>query len=108
MGGCFLPGYRLLANPPGADLSGLLAKISKDPANWNLLSRSGYIQFGKGPDMDYDPVCFDITSREKGREYPIVKLDHEEILCNDRLKIVSQLAPSFEQLVLRTIGEPAN
>ena len=104
----YLPDYTLLANPPGADLSGLLAKISKDPAIWDLLSRSGYIQFGKGPDMDYDPVCFDLTSRKKGGESRIVKPDHEEILCNDRLKIVAELAPSFERLVSETIGQVAN
>ena len=55
--------------------------------------------------MDYDPVCFDLSSRKKGGEYRIIKIDHEEILCNDRLRIVSELAPTFEQLVLKTIEQ---
>jgi len=100
-----LTDYRLIANPPGTDLSGLIGKISKDPAIWNCLSHSGYIQFGKGPDMDYDPVCFDLRSRTKDGDYRIVKIDHEEILCNNRLKVVAELAPSFEQLMQRTVEQ---
>jgi hypothetical protein len=98
---------RLLANPPGISLEGLLKEMSRDAAIWGALLPAGYIQFGKGPDIDYDPVCFDITSRNKDREYRIVKIDHEEILCNDRVKVVSQLAPSFESFLLETI-ERAN
>jgi len=65
--------------------------------------KNGFIPFGKGPDIDYDPVCFNLTRRKKNREFAIVKLDHEEILCNERIKRVAQLAPSFEQLVVQTI-----
>ena len=57
--------------------------------------------------MDYDPVCFDIRSRTKSKDYRIVKIDHEEILCNHRVKVVAELAPSFERLMLQTI-ERAN
>ncbi len=97
--------FRLLPNPPGSDLKGLQEEIiTRDPAIWDCLSKSGYMQFGKGPDMDYDPVCFDLSSRTKNGDYRVVKVDHEEILCNDRLKVVAQLAASFEDLVLETIG----
>lgn len=57
--------FTLLANPPGPDLSGLLQQMSRDTALWDSLLPAGYIQFGKGPDIDYDPVCFDIKSRKK-------------------------------------------
>ena len=68
------------------------------------LLEAGYIQFGRGPDSDFDPVCFDLKSRKKyNRECKIVKLNHEEILCNNRIKVVSELAASFEQLVRNTI-----
>ena len=96
---------RLLANPPGPDLSGLLQQMSRDPALWSSLLPAGYIQFGRGPDMDYDPVCFDIKSRKKNGECRIVKIDHEEILCNNRVKLVAELAPSFRELVIRTIDQ---
>jgi len=95
--------YRLVANPPGADLSGLLREISRDSGLWDSLLPAGFIRFGKGPDMDYDPVCFDIKKRTKNGDYRVVKIDHEEILCNCRVKVVAELAPSFEELMRRTI-----
>ena len=101
-----LQSYRLLANPAGPALSGLLEEMSKDSAIWNSLRAAGYAQFGKGPDMDYDPVCFDFARRDKNQDCRIVKIGHEEILCHDRVKVIAELAPSFEQLVLRTIYRP--
>jgi hypothetical protein len=41
--------WRLLANPPGSDLSGLFQQISLDPALWASLLPAGYVQFAKGP-----------------------------------------------------------
>jgi hypothetical protein len=95
--------FRLLANPLGPDLSGLAASITADRRLQESLVPAGYMQFGQGPDIDYDPVCFDIKSRSKNGDYRIVKIDHEEILCNFRVKVVSELAPSFYELVRRTI-----
>ena len=95
--------YRLHANPPGPGLSGLLDRILGDKFLSGFLLKNGFIPFGKGTDMDYDPVCFDLKARKKNREFEIVKLDHEEILCNERIRVVERLAPSFEQLVIQTI-----
>jgi hypothetical protein len=95
--------YRLLANPPGPTLGGLLRQMSQAPALWEALIPAGYIQFGKGPDFDYDAVCFDIKTRKQGGDCRIVKIDHEQILCYNRVKVVAELAPSFYQLVLQTI-----
>jgi hypothetical protein len=72
--------YRLLANPPGPTLGGLLRQMSQAPAIWASLVPAGFIQFGKGADLDYDPVCFDIKSRKRGGDCRIVKIDHEQIL----------------------------
>jgi hypothetical protein len=94
---------RLLANPPGPDLGALFQEISGDPKLWKYLREAGYVQFGRGPDMDYDPVCFDTNSSKNSKAYKIVKIDHEEILCNGRVKIVGELAPSFRDLMLLTI-----
>ena len=99
--------YSLMANPIGPDLEGFFGEISRDRGLWDALIPAGYIRFGKGPDMDYDPVCFAMNSRKKSREMRVVKIDHEEILCNFRIKVVAELAPSFEALVLQTI-ESAN
>lgn len=95
--------YRLVANPPGPDLKGLLSEVARDEFMWKHLLRAGYIRFGKGPDMDYDPVCFDLSGRRKNKDYRIVKLDHEQILCNERTKIVAELANGFEELITETI-----
>jgi len=95
--------YRLLANPPGSDLSGFFQQMSNAPDIWSALLPGGFLPFGKGPDMDYDPVCFDVKSRKQGGDCRIVKIDHEEILCNHRVNVVSELAPSFHQLVLQTV-----
>jgi hypothetical protein len=103
----YLPSFSLLANPPGPDLGSLLKEITRDKGLWESLDPAGYIQFGRGPDIDYDPVCFDIKSRTKNKDYRIVKIDHEEILCNWRVKVVAEVAPSFEKLVQQTI-ESAN
>ena|SRR6185437_15603060 len=97
--------YRLLPNPPGPDFSGLFLQISGDPAFWELLPQNGYLQFGRGSDADYDPVCFDLSARKQNGEYAIVKIDHEEILCNHRIKIVQEMAASFRDLVLQTIKD---
>jgi hypothetical protein len=48
---------------------------------------------------------FEVAEEKSGildREAP-----HEEILCNERIKVVAELAPTFEQL-LRTTIEAAN
>jgi hypothetical protein len=95
--------YRLLANPPGDDFNGLFQQMTNDPFLWDALLPAGYIPFGKGPELDYDPVCFDIKTRKQGDDCRIVKIDHEEILCNNRVKVVAELAPSFYQLILQTI-----
>jgi hypothetical protein len=100
-----LQSCRLLANPPGRDLGGLFEQMSKDAFLWNCLLRAGYIRFGLGTDIDYDPVCFDISSRKKNRDCRIVKIDHEQILCNDRVKVIAEIAPSFESLVVRAIDQ---
>jgi hypothetical protein len=93
--------FTLMANPPGPSLNRLL---ERDPHLWGFLLKRGFIQFGKGPGGDYDPVCFDFGSRKKkGRDFRIVKIDHEEILCYERLKVSKELAPSFEELVRATI-----
>ena len=89
---------RLLANlPPG--LRGLTAGITNDPVLFETLLTAGFVQFGKGWDMDYDPVCFDLHGRQADGDCRVVKFDHEEILCNRHLEEVSELAPSFRRLV---------
>jgi hypothetical protein len=63
-----------------------------------LLLPTGYIQIGRPATGSFDAVCFEISSNQN-REYRIVQADHEEILCNLRVKIREELWPSFRKLV---------
>lgn len=57
--------------------------------------KNGYIQFGRLVSGSYDPICFDARKSEPNREFSIVRLDHEQILCNDRINVVEKVAESF-------------
>ena len=96
--------FTLFPNHAKSGLSGWLRETSRDKFLWDFLIRSGFIPFAKGPDMDYDRVCFDIGARKKSGDYRIVKIDHEAALCNSRLKIVAELSPTFRDLVQQTIA----
>jgi hypothetical protein len=95
--------YRLLSNPPSASLHGLKSAMFRDEFLSSVLLRHGFIQFGKGPDVNYDPVCFDTSQRRSRDEMAVVRLDHEEILCYERIVVVERLAASFRELVEETI-----
>jgi len=91
--------FRIYPNPPGADLSAFLSNMLRDDAIFEACVKSGFVPFGKGSDLRYDPVCFDMNKGTHGRRFSIVKLDHEQILCNSRVKVVEHLAKDFGALV---------
>jgi SMI1/KNR4 family protein SUKH-1 len=64
-----------------------------------LLLPSGYIQIGRPGSGDFDAVCFDLNDHQQNREYPIVRVSHEEILCNSRIKILQKLWHSFRNFI---------
>jgi hypothetical protein len=57
--------------------------------------RAGYIQFARPATGNYDPICFDARRTATNREFPIVRLDHEELLCHDRIHVSEKVAESF-------------
>lgn len=76
------------------------ARIFMDGFLSGHLMRNGYIQIGHPLSYNYDPVCFDTKQASKhGCECPLVQISHEEILCNSKLKVVREIAPSFLELV---------
>lgn len=96
---------RLLANPGTSDFAGLTEQIFRDEGLVESLIPGGFVQFGKGPGVNYDPVCFDLRGRRrKDGDYRVVRLDHEEILCHCRIREVAELAPSFRELMLQIIA----
>jgi hypothetical protein len=64
-----------------------------------LLLPAGYFQIGRPDTGSFDAICFDMNDRNQNREHGIVLADHEEILCNLRVKIRSQVWPSFRKLL---------
>ena len=61
----------------------------------DTLLPSGYVQIGRPDTGDYDPICFDTNRSKQNREFSIVRIDHEEILCNYRIKVRAEIASSF-------------
>lgn len=64
-----------------------------------LLLPAGYVQIGRPDTGNFDAVCFDLNKNNQNREYRIVQVDHEEILCNWRVRVAGELWPSFTKLV---------
>jgi len=64
-----------------------------------LLIPAGYVQIGRPDTGDFDAVCFDLNRQAQNREYRVVQVDHEEILCNWRVRVTGELWPSFIKLV---------
>jgi hypothetical protein len=95
--------FRLLPNFP-PPLDGLVSVLRADSVTFRALSSQGLVQFGMGPDVDYDTVCFDLNRRVADGDCAVVKVDHEEILIHERLCVVGVLAPSFRELVHRTLA----
>jgi hypothetical protein len=85
-------------NPPGPGLLGFLQQPLIDKGLAEMLLPARLVQFGRAGGGNYDPVCFDLQATSDS-DCPIVQIDHEEILCNFRIKRVSAIAPSFRDLV---------
>lgn len=69
--------------------------IFRDQIMATATLKNGFIQFARPKNGSYDPICFDAGKSAPNREFAIVRLDHEQILCNDRIKVVEKVADSF-------------
>ncbi len=96
----------LLPNPPAPDFKPLLYAMTSDPGLVPILFRHGLLPFGKQPGGGYDPICFDTTHRQPDGDCPIVRLEHEEILCNQKIGKMWRVADSFQKLVETVISMP--
>lgn len=93
----------LMCHNTGADLGDesmneLVRRHSLDAALHQALVPAGLLHFARENTGGYDPICFD-THRVARGEYPVVQVDHEETLCNYRVEVVAELAPSFRSMV---------
>ena len=67
------------------------------------LLQNGLLQFGRQAGGHYDPVCFDMKRRLED-DAPIVQIDHECVLIEDRIRVVGEIAPSFRAFVEAVIA----
>lgn len=98
-----LPQCALLPSAPGTGLSGFESHVFRDPVLSRCLLAAGYLQFARVRGGSYDPVCFDFSTAKGSSEARVVALDHEAILCHERIVLQSELAPSFRQLATETV-----
>jgi len=64
-----------------------------------FLFKNGFLPFARPADWSYDPICFDYGDSTPKAEPAVVRIDHEEILCRDRIQVVETLSPSFDSLI---------
>ncbi len=70
----------------------------------DAMLKAGYIQFARPQSGGYDPICFAAGRAVSNREFPVVRLDHEEILCRDRIHVAERVADSFYRFAARFAG----
>jgi hypothetical protein len=95
---------RLIENLPPIPES-LSRAIREDRTLFSTLSKNSFAQFGRAPEMNYDPVCFDLSRRDAKGDCPVVRFDHEAILNHNKLVRVAEIAPSFERLIELIIAD---
>jgi hypothetical protein len=94
----------LFGNPPEEGFNLLADQIFRDPIFVDVLIPQGFIPFGRAAGDNYDPICFDTKRPTIHDDYPIVRFEHESILCNGRIGDVEVIAPSFRSVVDEVIA----
>lgn len=64
---------------------------------------AGYVQIGRPDTGSFDAICFDLKQQSHNREYRIVQIDHEDILCNWKVRVSGERWPSFLRLVEQSL-----
>jgi hypothetical protein len=101
-----------LADPSDDDDEVRIA-VLRDPGLVSVLWEHGYLPFARPEDGSYDPVCFHCVDVYGASEPAVVRIDHEEVLCRNRIRVRQVLSPAFPllleemtaQLLAGTLGE---
>jgi hypothetical protein len=91
--GISLFGWDSDANPYTQEASAVKGSLSE------LMLPVGYVQIGRPDTGDFDAVCFDLNDQKQNREHRIVQIDHEDILCNWKVRVSGEVWPSFIKLM---------
>ncbi len=78
----------------------LVRRIVADPVLAKVTRANGLLHFARPADGSYDPICFDMTQKSGP---PIVRLDHEAALLNEKIVVVDKIAASFEAFMRRYV-----
>lgn len=74
-----------------------------DPVLNNTLVPNSFVLFGLAPNECFDPICFDLN-RSANADCPVVRLNHEYVLCNDTLGEVETDFDTFRELMLAVLA----
>jgi hypothetical protein len=92
-----------LANTGTAVFNELADVMFRDRNLSPTLMKNGLLQFGRQAGGGYDPICFDMKRRVKD-DAPVVRIDHEDVLIRNRLRVLAEIAPTFEHFVEQVIA----
>lgn len=95
----------LYANMGTDDVDEMCVAIFSDPSIADATLKAGYVQFARPITGSYDPICFDTRQSAGNREFPIVRIDHESILCQQRIHAVERVADSFYKFVVDFLSQ---
>lgn len=73
-------------------------RIFSDPVMCPFLLKNGFMHFAQSELGLYNPLCFDFRNDPLSPNPPVVRIDHEEVLVNDRLEIAETISPALDQL----------
>lgn len=74
------------------------AKYFPDKLLDNVLVSQKYLPFGQPDCGGYDRICFDMN-RKRGRDAPIIRIDHEAMLLKGDVRVIETLYPNFLTLM---------
>lgn len=96
---------KLYANPIEPTFDGLLSQMTCDKAMVEILFSRNLLPFGTASDGCYDPICFDRSRVLSDGESPIVRVEHESMLCEGQLGRVQPVSPTFRAFVAKILEE---
>jgi len=92
-------GLHFFANTGDDSPDELRVAIFNDESIASVTLAADYIQFARPEGGSYDPICFDARRSRHHREYPIVRLNHENVLCRDEVGAPTRVADSFYRFI---------
>src|SRR5688572_6068197 len=104
---CLIDNYEFLPSEIGSleffgafgakdDPDDISCRLFLDPALVSILLPGRLFHFARPNTGSYDPVCVDLST-PGSIDGPVVILDHEAILCDSKVRVVTRVARSLQQ-----------